>query len=474
MVNRGRCRWKRVDGRLGSLACALSLAGSLASVAGPAQALVFQTDAAKTPLPQPVGTTELNLGATWGYDANTMSYIDPSGAILDTPIIYGAYYSPPAFPQFVNGDPFTLQGLFKWRGEHIDPIADATTSPGHFFPGCGFKAELVLRGGSCDAVLGWYNFTGTSAPPASTDIHPLVPKSSSYLNGTRTEFVPLGWDNRNPRVLSTLDWTPQAFSSGDITTNPEYAGGDVAFALLGVPSTSCKADKFSVYEHNTKNANGVPWVTSLIYRSTADPTAIYMAFEDLPMLPADWHDAGGQYKNDGDFNDSVFFISGLGATAECPDPACANKVCLQGETCSSGVCVPAGSVPGGGSASGGGAAGDGGDGAGGGPDSGNDLGGAGPGPGNGTAGDAAIPNNTAGAADKPDDGGAGAPDATAAGAPNAAGAGDGAPATSSAGCSCRVGAEHPRTLSSWLYLALAAASALRRRRARPSCSNSWP
>jgi hypothetical protein len=397
-----------------------------------------------------------------------MSYLDPSGAVLDTPIIYGEYYSPPAFPQFVNGDAFTLQGLFKWRGEQIDPIADATTSPGHFFPGCGFKAELVLRGGSCDAVLGWYNYTGSSTPPSSADIQPLVPKSSTYLHGTRTEFVPLGWDNRSPRALSNFDWTPQTFSSGDITANAHYAGGDIAFVLAGVASTMCKADKFSVYEHNTKNTYGEPWVTSLIYRSSVDSAAIYLAFEDLPMLPADWHDSGDIYKNDGDFNDSVFFISGLGATAECPDPACADKVCQQGETCAGGVCVPAGSVPGSGAVGEGGAGGAsaGGNGpgssVGGDSDLGDDLGGSGPGSSDGSAGDADGTDDSASAGGAPDHEGAGGSDGMAAGAPNGAGG----PKTSSAGCSCHVGAERQHSIQVWLYLALAAACTRRRKRGR--------
>jgi len=222
-----------------------------------------------------------------------------------------------------------------------------------------------------------------------------------------------------------------------------------------------------VYEHNAKNASGVPWVTSLIYRSIADPTAIYLAFEDLPMSPADWHQTGSlgsQYMNDGDFNDSVFFISGLGASKACPDPACANVVCDADETCVSGVCAPAGSVPGGGAAGAGGA----GDGS----TPGNELGGAssGPPPSAGMAGDSASANNTAGAADTPRDGVAGAPDMTTAGAPSGGHTG-GAPATSK-GCGCRVGTTRGQTPTVWLGLALAltGASALRRRSRRKLAS----
>src|SRR6185369_17717171 len=96
-----------------------------------AQAQVFQTDAAMTPLPQPVGMDELNLiTGSWAHAAATQSWKDPTGADVNPPIIYGDYYAPPMFPQFVDGDAITLQGLFKWRGENIDPVKDAKTSPG--------------------------------------------------------------------------------------------------------------------------------------------------------------------------------------------------------------------------------------------------------------------------------------------------------------------------------------------------------
>jgi hypothetical protein len=45
-----------------------------------------------------------------------------------------------------------------------------------------------------------------------------------------------------------------------------------------------------------------------------DPEGFYMAFEDLPMSPADWHLTGvpgNTAMNDGDFNDFVFYVSGI-------------------------------------------------------------------------------------------------------------------------------------------------------------------
>src|SRR5450432_1053121 len=87
-----------------------------------ANAQVLQTDAANTPLPLPVGTAELNLMVARGWSSTTASYYDPMTAqVVTTPFVFGTYYSPPAFPQYEDGDELTLSGLFKWRHEQIDP-----------------------------------------------------------------------------------------------------------------------------------------------------------------------------------------------------------------------------------------------------------------------------------------------------------------------------------------------------------------
>jgi MYXO-CTERM domain-containing protein len=285
-------------------------------------AQVFQTDAAMTPLPQPVGTAEVDLITnSWARNTMTQSWKDPmTGMQLQAPIIYGEYYSPPAFPQFVDGDAITLQGLFKWRGEKLDPVADAKTAPGYFSPTCGFQGQLLLMGGNCKVAFGWYNVedpNSTTAPTAE-EIFEFIPNDPAYLNcldengGKKTDgFCPLAWDTRSPRDLSIQQWTPKAFDSGNIKTDPRYKGKYVGFALIGNPALSCKANKYSMYNHNQKNAQGQPWVASLIYQSTADPEGFYMAFEDLPMSTADWRESGGMYKNDGDFNDFVFYVSGI-------------------------------------------------------------------------------------------------------------------------------------------------------------------
>jgi len=287
-----------------------------------ASAEVFQTDAAKTPLPQPVGKDELNLiGQSWAHNPTTTSWKDPmTGEQLMTPLVYGEYYSPPAFPQFEEGDAITLQGLFKWRGEKLDPVKDAKTGPGYFSPACGFSGQLLLMGGNCKVAFGWYNVDdpNSKTPPDPKEIYEFIPNDPTYLNckdengGPKTDgFCPLAWDTRSPRNLSIQQWTPKAFDSGNIKTDPRYHGKYVGFALIGNPALSCKANKYSMYEHNTRNANGEPWVATLIYQSTADPEGFYMAFEDLPMSTNDWHESGGMYKNDGDFNDFVFYVSGI-------------------------------------------------------------------------------------------------------------------------------------------------------------------
>jgi hypothetical protein len=166
-------------------------AAALASMAaltltGAAQAQVVQTDAAMTPLPQPVSAAEVDLITnSWARNTLTQSWKDPlTGAQLTMPITYGQYYSPPAFPQFEDGDAITLQGLFKWRGEQIDPVANAKTAPGYFSPTCGFSGQLLLMGGNCQVSFGWYNVADPNSmtPPTPDQIYEFIPNDPTYLN----------------------------------------------------------------------------------------------------------------------------------------------------------------------------------------------------------------------------------------------------------------------------------------------------
>ena len=209
-------------------------------------------------------------------------------------------------------DAITLEGLFTYRGETVDPIADAKTSPGGFSPLCGFTGELVLRGGGCKVALGWYNVDPGGAKPAAGEIYPLVPADPTDPNGLACEdndFCPLA--TMNTTQTGQHEWTPHPYPAANIRMNPRYKGGQVGFALIGDPSTNCKQTKYSEAALNDKSPSGAPWVTTLIYQSTATPDAFYIAFEDLPTSPMTWKGQGGAFVNDGDFNDFVFFVTGL-------------------------------------------------------------------------------------------------------------------------------------------------------------------
>ena len=300
---------------------------------------VCQTDTAQTTLPQAVGMAEWNLvTGSWGWAAATESWKDPytgaqldqalgftdpnSGAMLTVPIKYGDFYSPAnGYPQFVDGDAITLEGLFKWRRENIDVARDARTAPGHFSPRCGFTGEFLMMGGNCQVAFGWYNVDdpNSTTPPAPGEIVEFIPNDPTFLTcldengGAKTDgFCPKSWDNRSPRRLDIRPWQRVPFPSGNIATHPMYRGGDVGFAMIGTPDKGCNQSKYSMFAHNQANASGTPWVTTLIYQSTVDPEGFYLMFEDLPMAANDWHQTGTMSTNDGDFNDLVFYVSGIG------------------------------------------------------------------------------------------------------------------------------------------------------------------
>jgi MYXO-CTERM domain-containing protein len=298
---------------------AIGAVGVLALTAQ-AQAQVFQTDAAKTPLPQPVGTNEMNL-ITQSWAFNTMTQVNKDAMGVDVNQQnkhYGDY-----FPTFVDGDAATLNGLFKFRGEMLDQVKDAKTSPGYFSPVCGFSGQLLLRGGDCEVTFGWYNVEdpNSTTAPAPDEIYPFIPLAGSTITKDlqcqgplNNGFCPLAWDAGDPRDLSRRLWVPKIYDSGSIKQDPHYKGKYVGFAFIGNPSSACKQTKYSLMGQNQKNAQGDPWVTTLIYQSTVDPEGFYMAFEDLAMSKDDWHSTGvpgNNAMNDGDFNDFVFYVSGI-------------------------------------------------------------------------------------------------------------------------------------------------------------------
>ncbi|MES1174626.1 MAG: hypothetical protein ABUL62_09860 [Myxococcales bacterium] len=339
---RGRAGWGGVGGLIAAFAVTHS-----------AMAQVTQTDAIKTPLPQPVSVAELNLvNQSWAWSSATQIIRDASGALLSVPIAYGDYYKPPTYPQFVTGDAISLGGVFKWRKEAIDPVKDAKTGPGYFSAKCGFSGEQVLMGGTCQLKFGWYNVVdpNSQTAPSAAEIYPFISEPLSALSCTQEDgvtpktdgFCPLAWDNRGPRDLSKVRWTPKSFSSGDLSKDPRYKGGFVGFALIGAATGSCTQSKFSMFEHNQRNAQGVPWVTSLIYESTVEAGGFYLAFEDLPMPAAGWKTGGPNGSGaDGDFNDYVVHLSGLSCAG-------GNQACSTGQfgQCSLGrtTCTVAGEI----------------------------------------------------------------------------------------------------------------------------------
>lgn len=242
----------------------------------------------------------------------------------------------------------TLAGLFAIRGEKLDPSKDAHQTPGTFSPQCGFTGKIVLHGGGCKNALGWYNVTpGSTTPPPAAQIYPLVPADLTQAppNGISckdTDFCPMAEPNTNAGQAGQHTWVDYTWNASSIATDPRYKGGQVGFALM--PGTECSHTKYSQAELNevsTKYAN-MPWVTTLIYQSTVDPSSYYVAFEDKPMGPTDWK----QYGCDGDFNDFVFYVTGLdcqGGGVDCDTML--PGVCAGGTTqCSSGgqtiKCVP--------------------------------------------------------------------------------------------------------------------------------------
>ncbi|WP_157907163.1 hypothetical protein [Sorangium cellulosum] len=258
---------------------AFSLFLSLAPLAGavPASAAVEQLDG--TRLPTPVKDNELGLVRSRGFE----------------------------------DDAVTLEGLFMHRDEDIDPVADASTEPGVFSPLCGFSGELVLRGGGCKVAFGWYNATASGVRPPDNQIYELIPAdTSTAFDCDDDDFCPLA--TMETTQTGQHGWTPRQFSAADIRNDRRYQGGLVGFALIGKAGTYCTQTKFSQRELNTVCTSctpNEPWVTTLIYTSTAEPDAFYVAFEDLPVTATSWKGNQGGYENDGDFNDFVYYITGV-------------------------------------------------------------------------------------------------------------------------------------------------------------------
>jgi hypothetical protein len=192
-----------------------------------------------------------------------------------------------------------LPQFFSSRGETIDYSVDAHTTPSIFSPRCSFTGTLVLHGGSCQMDFGWYNVDpGDTAPPPEDQIFVLVPRNANDA------FFPL---------IGDIDLS--TFSSADIFADPRYRGGLIGFAIKNSITANCPETHYSEQRLNglcddgtghcpsgVGKANGPAghWILSVSYQSTLTPNAYYLAFEDTPDKVRDF-----------DFNDEVYFITGI-------------------------------------------------------------------------------------------------------------------------------------------------------------------
>jgi hypothetical protein len=165
-----------------------------------------------------------------------------------------------------------LYTFFQQRGENINWQTDAHTTPNQFSPLCGFTATYVLNQAGSHFGLSWYNDTGTQ--PTAADLHQLVAPNSAV--GT-------------------------TFSGTVIKSDPAYTGGVVGFALVGGETHYTNPAYDTVC---TSCSPPGPWITALIYASTVTADAYYICFEDGSTSSTGWN-------NDGDFNDDVYFVTGI-------------------------------------------------------------------------------------------------------------------------------------------------------------------
>ena len=171
----------------------------------------------------------------------------------------------------MNGEQ-QLYTMFSTLGEGVNWQTDAHTTPNQFSPLCGFTATYVLNQSALQLGLAWYNDTGVA--PLASDLHTIV------APGTAVGAVITG---------------------SSIKSDPAYLGGLVGFALIGYETHYSNPAYDTVC---TSCAPPGPWITAMIYASTKTANAYYMCFEDGQTSSSGWN-------NDGDFNDDVYFITGI-------------------------------------------------------------------------------------------------------------------------------------------------------------------
>ncbi|HEY4183978.1 MAG TPA: MYXO-CTERM sorting domain-containing protein [Polyangia bacterium] len=192
-----------------------------------------------------------------------------------------------------------LDRLIISRGEMLESLMDAHLPPAGFAPLCDMTAQLVLRGGTCAVDLGWYNVVpGQTTAPTADQIFSLVP-APDPITMPRADYTP-GVGVQNP--IATL---------AKIRKDARYLGGLIGFAMMGNDRNStpvCTQTHFSNRALDplcmTADCMNQPWITALMYQSTAMTNAYYFLFEERPVTAID-------FGNDGDFNDQVFLVTGV-------------------------------------------------------------------------------------------------------------------------------------------------------------------
>jgi hypothetical protein len=165
-----------------------------------------------------------------------------------------------------------LQNEFISRGENIDALTQAATTPETFIPSCGLTFQVLQRNAGYQNSFGWYNVTGQ--PPNQADLHEFL----ACTDGVGTT-----------KLL-------------DIKNDPAYAGGEIGF-YEGVANCASPGNYnyvfYSQKQYNPDGNQANPFIHLLIYNSTATPNAFYFGWEDLL--------SGG----DNDFDDLTTFVTGI-------------------------------------------------------------------------------------------------------------------------------------------------------------------
>jgi MYXO-CTERM domain-containing protein len=195
-----------------------------------------------------------------------------------------------------GGKVLSLDALFMSRGEVINFLTDAHTTPAVFSPTCSFSGEMVLRGGGCKLDFGWYNaVAGSKTPPPDNEIYTLIPATA-----LPPAFTP---------SVGDMSMHP-TFTADNIRMDPNYKGGLIGFALRkgGGPCTQTHFTEQQLNQRCTDCTPADSWITAVIWKSSKEADSYYIGFEDLPNGTTS---ATGFSASDGDFNDFVYYVSGV-------------------------------------------------------------------------------------------------------------------------------------------------------------------